>query len=58
METFKKRQKEMKRLERRQDKTARRVQRQHDRVNAPEELGDGQSATPSDSPEASPATDA
>jgi hypothetical protein len=33
METFKKRQKEMKRLERQRDKAARRVQRKQDRLN-------------------------
>jgi hypothetical protein len=34
METFKKRQKEMKRLERQKDKEARRIQRKQDRANA------------------------
>jgi hypothetical protein len=69
METFKKRQKEMRRLERQRDKAARRVQRKQNReagiVDAPPDdglpddtlLDDGSSATPDGSPAVAPPTE-
>jgi hypothetical protein len=59
METFKKRQKEMRRLERQKDKEARRAQRKQDRANAASDSSslDAPEAGLEDSPAVEPTTD-
>jgi hypothetical protein len=53
METFKKRQKEMRRRERQQDKAARRIQRQQNRAGAAgDSPPDGDPKAPADAPPA------
>jgi len=58
METFKKRQKELKRLEKQRDKAARRMQRKQDRENgtADPSVDEDGIALPEDSSEAGPTT--
>jgi hypothetical protein len=60
METFKKRQKEMRRLERQRDKAARRIERKQNREgSAGDTLSDDTAkAEPDGSPPAEPTTDA
>jgi len=59
METFKKREKEMRRLERQRNKAARRMQRKQDRATAASDTppDDEPSVTPEGSAEAPPTTD-
>jgi hypothetical protein len=59
METFKKRQKEMRRLERQRDKTARRIQRKQNRKAAAGDTSpdDATRATPDGLPAVAPTTD-
>jgi hypothetical protein len=59
METFQKRQKEMRRLERQRDKAARRIQRKQNRDTPADDTPpeDAATATPEDSPAPVPTTD-
>src|SRR5579864_6817381 len=60
METFKKRQKEMRRLERQRDKAARRIQRKQNReagISDEPTSDDPETATPDQSPATAPTTD-
>jgi len=56
METFQKRQKEMKRLERQRDKAARRMQRKQDKENGVTEPSDAEPVEMSIDPEEVPPT--
>jgi hypothetical protein len=55
METFKKRQKEMRRLERQKDKAARRIQRKQNRAGSPSDMSSDD--TPKAEPDGPPSVE-